>query len=86
MTNLNVTVYSRPNCQPCKATYRALDKLGLDYYSVVDAAEPGNEGVADALKDRDHLASPVVIVMDAAGEVVDEWSGYRPHRIKEVLA
>ena len=29
-----ITVYSKPNCVQCNATYRALDKAGLSYQTV----------------------------------------------------
>ena len=29
-----VTVYTKPNCVQCKATFRALDKAGIDYTPV----------------------------------------------------
>ena len=29
-----ITVYSKPNCVQCNATYRALDKAGLEYSTV----------------------------------------------------
>ena len=29
-----VTVYTKPNCVQCKATFRALDKAGIDYTAV----------------------------------------------------
>ena len=32
---MTVTVYTKPACVQCTATYRALDKAGLDY-SIVD--------------------------------------------------
>lgn len=70
-----ITVYSKPACVQCNATYRALDKLGLDY-TVVDI------GVDDEARDYvmalGHLAAPVVV----AGE--EHWSGFRPERIKDL--
>ncbi len=41
-----ITIYSQPSCVQCTATYKALDKLGLDY-DVVDLSTD-----ADAL---DHV-------------------------------
>ncbi|HET6268511.1 MAG TPA: glutaredoxin domain-containing protein, partial [Arthrobacter sp.] len=31
---MNVTVYTKPACVQCNATYRALDKKGITYQSV----------------------------------------------------
>ena len=35
---MSVTVYSKPACVQCTATYRALDRLGVDY-DIVDISE-----------------------------------------------
>ena len=74
---MTITVYTKPACFQCKATYRALDKAGLDY-STVDISVD-----ADALqqvKDLGYAQAPVVI----AGE--DHWSGFRPDKIKALAA
>ncbi|MBY6687493.1 glutaredoxin family protein [Rhodococcus sp. BP-149] len=34
-----ITVYTKPNCQQCRATFRALDKAGLDYTAVDISAD-----------------------------------------------
>ena len=70
---MTITVYSKPRCVQCDATYRALDKHGVAYETV------------DVSVDQDALAyivglgysqAPVVIVGDS------HWSGFRPDRIK----
>jgi glutaredoxin-like protein NrdH len=68
-----ITVYSKPACVQCTATYRALDKLGLDY-EVVDLATD-EHALADMLA-LGHQQAPVVF---ADGEY---WTGFRPDRIK----
>ena len=70
---MSITVYSKPACVQCNATYRALDKLGTDY-TVVDISEDAD--ARDYVMSLGHLLAPVVIV---DGE---HWSGYRPDRIK----
>ena len=74
---MSITVYSKPRCPQCDATYRALDKQGISYEKI------------DVTQDADSLAfikglgyqqAPVVV----AGE--DHWSGFRPDRIKAVAA
>ena len=38
-----ITIYSKPNCVQCTATYRAMDKAGLSYETVdisLDAQAP----------------------------------------------
>ena len=83
VTDMAITVYSKPNCVQCNATYRALDKAGLRYETVdisldVEALEQ--------VKSLGYAQDPVVM----AGE--DHWSGFRPDKIKalaiaaEVLA
>jgi len=70
---MTITVYSKPACVQCNATYRALDKLGAEY-TVVDISEDAD--ARDYVMSLGHLQAPVVIV---DGE---HWSGYRPDRIK----
>ena len=70
---MTITVYSKPACVQCTATYRALDKLDTDY-TVVDISEDAD--ARDYVMSLGHLQAPVVIV---DGE---HWSGYRPDRIK----
>ncbi len=70
---MSITVYSKPACVQCNATYRALDKLGAEY-TVVDISEDAD--ARDYVMSLGHLQAPVVIV---DGE---HWSGYRPDRIK----
>ena len=70
---MTITVYSKPACVQCNATYRALDKLDTDY-TVVDISQDAD--ARDYVMSLGHLQAPVVIV---DGE---HWSGYRPDRIK----
>ncbi|OZB50339.1 glutaredoxin-like protein NrdH [Cellulomonas sp. SG140] len=70
---MTITVYSKPSCVQCSATYRALDKLGYEY-TVVDISEDAD--ARDYVMSLGHLQAPVVM---AGGE---HWSGYRPDRIK----
>lgn len=75
---LSIEVLSKPNCQPCIATYRALNKLGLAYDHPDVTEDP--EALALALS-LNHQQSPVVIIRDEAGEIVKHWSGFRPEAI-----
>lgn len=70
---MSITVYTKPACVQCNATYRALDKQGLDY-DVVDITEDSD--AREYVMALGHLQAPIVV----AGE--DHWSGYRPDRIK----
>lgn len=72
---MTITVYSKPACVQCDATYRALDKQGLDY-SVVDITVDAS--ALEMVKSLGYQQAPVVF----AGE--DHWSGFRPDKIKTV--
>jgi len=69
-----VTVYSKPNCVQCDATYKALDKNGINY-STVDISS--DTEARDYVMGLGYLQAPVVV----AGQDT-HWSGYRPDRIK----
>jgi len=70
---MTITVYSKADWVQCTATYRGLDKLGHEY-TVVDISEDAD--ARDYVMSLGHLQAPVVV---AGGE---NWSGYRPDRIK----
>jgi glutaredoxin-like protein NrdH len=70
---MTITVYSKPSCVQCNATYRAMDKAGLQY-EVVDITEDAD--ARDYVMSLGHLQAPVVV---ADG---DHWWGYRPDQIK----
>ena len=68
-----ITVYTKPACVQCNATYKALDKQGVAY-DVVDIT--ANADARDYVMALGYLQAPVVV----AGN--DHWSGFRPDRIK----
>ena len=70
---MSITVYTKPSCVQCNATYRALDKLGFEY-EVVDISQDSD--ARDYVMSLGHLQAPVVV---AGGQ---HWSGYRPDQIK----
>lgn len=70
---MTITVYTKPDCVQCKATYRALDKAQIDYETVDLSRDPK---ALDYVKDLGHSQAPIVV----AGE--KHWSGFRPERIK----
>lgn len=74
---VTITVFSKPACVQCDATYRSLDKLGLDY-TIVDITRDA-EALA-SVKALGYQQAPVVF---AGG---DHWSGYRPDRIRALVA
>ncbi|WP_099332969.1 glutaredoxin-like protein NrdH [Actinomyces minihominis] len=74
---MTITVYSKPRCVQCDATYRALDKHGVSYETVDVSVD------AEALQyivGLGYNQAPVVIVGDS------HWSGFRPDRINAVVA
>jgi glutaredoxin-like protein NrdH len=70
---MTITVYTKPACVQCNATYKALDKQGLSY-EIVDITEV--DDARDYVMALGYLQAPVVV---AGGE---HWSGFRPDRIK----
>ena len=70
-----ITVYTKPACVQCNATYRALDKAGIEY-AVIDITE--NAQARDYVMSLGYLQAPVVV----AGE--NHWSGFRPDEIKKL--
>ncbi|SKK24571.1 glutaredoxin electron transport component of NRDEF (Glutaredoxin-like protein) NrdH [Mycobacteroides abscessus subsp. massiliense] len=75
--NLTVTVYTKPACVQCTATYKALDKAGIAY-ETVDITE--DAAARDRLLSLGYKQAPVVVAGD------DHWSGFRPDRIKALAA
>ena len=73
MTQHSITVYTKPSCVQCNATYRALDSKGI-LYNVVDVSAD-DEALA-TIKELGYLQAPVVVTED------NHWSGYRPDFIK----
>ncbi|OLT44993.1 NrdH-redoxin [Gordonia sp. CNJ-863] len=70
---MHITVYTKPACVQCNATYKALEKQGLAY-EIVDISD---DSVArDLVMKLGYHQAPVVV----AGE--EHWSGFRPDRIK----
>jgi len=74
---MTVTVYTKPACVQCNATYKALDKLGVEY-DVVDISLDAE--ARDYVMALGYLQAPVVVAGD------DHWSGFRPDRIKALGA
>lgn len=72
-----ITVYTKPSCVQCTATYRALDSKGIEY-EVLDVST--DENALEAVKSLGYMQAPVVITDD------DHWSGFRPDKINELAA
>ena len=74
---MGITVYTKPSCVQCTATYRALDKAGLTY-TVIDLTT--DDQALQHVKDLGHQSAPVV---EAHGF---SWSGFQPDQIKDLSA
>lgn len=72
---MSVTVYSKPSCVQCNATYRALRKNGIDY-DVVDVTE--DQAAYDHVVGLGYQQVPVVETAD------EHWSGFRPDMISQL--
>jgi len=72
-----VTVYTKPSCVQCTATYRALNAKGIEF-EIFDVSV--DEKALDTVKELGYLQAPVVI---ADGE---HWSGFRPDKIDELAS
>lgn len=78
MIENKLTVYSKPSCVQCNATYRALDALGIEY-NIVDLTQ--NDAALEYVKELGYAQAPVVVVDDQ-----DHWAGFRPDKIERIAA
>lgn len=72
-----ITVYTKPSCVQCTATYRALDNKGIEY-EVFDVSV--DEKALETVKALGYLQAPVVVTDG------DHWSGFRPDKIAGLAA
>lgn len=72
-----ITVYSKPGCVQCTATYRALHKQGLPYET---RDVTGDDAAYKRVQDLGYQQVPVVEAGDK------HWSGFRPDKIKALSA
>ena len=70
---MTITIYSKPACVQCNATYKALDKAGIAYEKVDISIDDEAREYVLALG---YLQAPVVVTDS------EHWSGFRPDRIK----
>lgn len=82
-----VTVYSKPGCVQCTATYRRLDSLKKSY-RVIDVTE--DEQALQFVKGMGYQGVPVIVpdfkqeVYDANGERVGHWGGFVPDYLDQL--
>lgn len=77
---MTIELLSKPACMQCEATHMTLDDMKVEFTSKDMSKD------ADALalaKSFGFMQAPVVVVRDAAGAIVDKWSGFRPEKIAE---
>lgn len=68
-----VTVYSKPSCVQCTATYKSLEREGVEY-EVIDVTQ--DHDALAFVSELGYQAAPVVVYRD------QHWSGFKPDRIK----
>lgn len=71
-----ITVYTKPQCVQCNATFRALDAARIEYET---ADLTVNANTLEKVKALGYLQAPVVVVDDG-----EHWSGFRPDKIDEL--
>lgn len=74
---MTVTVYTKPSCVQCTATYRALNAKGIEF-EIFDVSI--DDKALQTVKDLGYLQAPVVIADE------EHWSGFRPDKIDELAA
>lgn len=80
MKERTITVYTQPNCQPCKATKRWLDKRGIAYQEVDITTSPDD---ATAIRALGFTQAPVIIVSTGDAELDLMWSGFDPNNLSK---
>ena len=79
-----ITVYSKPGCVQCNATYRHLEVRGLsegDGYEKVSLLD--HPDMVDTFKDKNLLQAPVVVV---DGDLSTAFAGFHPDRLDEAIS
>lgn len=72
-----VTVFVKPDCQPCKLTKRKLDEMGVEYETRDITEDPE---ALSLVKEMGYLQAPVVVSPDG-----QTWGGFRPDLIAQHL-
>jgi glutaredoxin-like protein NrdH len=69
---LQITVYTQPSCQPCKAVKRWLDRRAIPYQTVDVSESPQDLA---AIKALGYTSVPVTVVNYGDGETELHWQG-----------
>lgn len=70
---MRVVVYTKPDCQPCKATLRWLTNAGIDFEEL-----PAVDHVDYLMTRLETREAPVIVITTDTGTPVAWTSGYRP--------
>jgi glutaredoxin-like protein NrdH len=74
----SITVYTKPACVQCNATFRTLDKAGISYEKI-DVTQ--NAEAREYVMSLGYLAMPVVYVSPT-----QHWSGFRLDHLGSIAA
>ncbi|OCA53861.1 glutaredoxin-like protein NrdH [Photorhabdus namnaonensis] len=69
---MSITIYSKPDCVQCNATYQALNRRNIPY-QIVDLTE--NPQALATIRAMGYQQVPVVVTD------TQHWSGFRPDKI-----
>ena len=75
---MTVEVLSKPACMQCDATALTLEGANVAFTKTDMTKDASALALA---KELGFMAAPVVLVRDAAGAIVDKWSGFRPDKL-----
>lgn len=75
-----VTLYSKPNCQPCRATKRWLDKNDVLYTEKDVTQDPMD---AAAVRELGYVGVPVLLVSTGDPETEIHWQGFHPDNLSK---
>lgn len=79
---MTIELYSKPSCVQCTQSKKTLDRMGLNY-SVTDVTEDPT-AYDFVTKTLGYMAAPVLVIKNAANEIIDSWSGFNPEKIHEL--
>ena len=80
---MTITVYTKPGCQPCRATKRWLDKRGIEYSTVDVTTSPADLA---AIKELGYEGVPVTVVSSGDPETDLHWHGFQPDNLRKYAA
>lgn len=80
---LALTVYSKPGCQPCKATKRWLDQHKIRYRDIDITESPE---AAEVVRAMGYSGVPVVVVpFDDPNLPGHHWYGFNPDELEKLI-